>query len=223
MPFIQNQNIAAPEPSWSASAQNLEELKEKIAAIGMNRKSHNFLVIDVPEFGSANAKEEKGSSQYLARNPLNLDVFKLGIPLSGVADESSFLTTFRYDLIGKSEQQRLSEQQAEKSELENIFKAYYPYEVDFLSTTRTDAELISDRVQFVLMRLEGREGDLMKNMGVKVPESLDTDRIVVKYFIKFLVRDEYYIGPKWDADPNWELALTNFLNNITNSPNEEKK
>ena len=79
---------------------------------------------------------------------------------------------------------------------------------------RTDEALIKDRVQFVLMRMEGREGDLMERMGLEVNESLDTQRFVIKYYIKFLVRNELYIGPLWDADPDWNTALTDFLRNL---------
>lgn len=214
MPFSQDQNIVEKGTSWSASAQNLKELKEKIAEIGKNRKSKNFLVIEVPEFGSADAEKGKSSSQYLSRNPLNLDVFKLGVPLTGAADGSSFLTTFRYDLLGKSNEQMLSEQKAEKDELESIFKSHYPYEVEFIGSPKNEAELIKDRIQFILMRIEGREGDLMKNMGLKVPDSINSERIVVKYYIKFLVRGELYMGPVWDADPDWRMALINFLKNL---------
>ncbi|MEX2591624.1 MAG: NTPase [Anditalea sp.] len=213
MPFTQDKNIAAQGTSWSVSASNVDELGERITAIGVNRPSRNFLVIDVPEFGSGDV-ESKGSSPFLPRKPLNLDVFKLGVPLSGATGESSFLTTFRYDLLGKSSEQMLAEQQGEKKELENIFKTYYPYEVEFLGSSKTDAELINDRVQFVLTRLQGREGDLMKSMGVKIPDSIDTERIVVKYYIRFLVRDELYIGSVWDADPNWKVALINFIKNL---------
>lgn len=216
MPFTKDKNIVSPESSWSASANTMEEFKERIAAIGINRKSQNLLVIDVPEFisGSSEAEIATSSPQFLSRNPLNLNVFNLGVPLSGATGESGFLTTFRYDLLGKSPEQLVAEQQIEKEGLESIFKTYYPYEVEFLTSSITEEELISNRVQFVLMRLEGREGDLMKSTGVEIPESIDKDRIVVKYYIKFLVRDELYIGPDWDADPNWETALINFLKNI---------
>ena len=39
-------------------------------------------------------------------------------------------------------------------------------------------------------------------------------KTVVKYYIKLIVRDELYIGPVWDADTDWEIALTEFLNNL---------
>lgn len=216
MPFTEDKNIVSPASSWSVSANNIDELKERIAAIGNERKSENLLVIDVPEFpeGPQAAEAQRGAETYLARNPLNLDVFRLGVRLAGAAGESGFLTTFRYDLLGKTAEQILAEQQNEKQGLQNVFDTHYPYEVVFLTEPQSDADLIKQRIQFVLMRMEGREGDLMERMGLEVPPSIDRDRIVIKYYIKFLVRNELYIGPEWDADPNWNTALTQFLQNI---------
>jgi hypothetical protein len=220
MPFTQDKRIVLAGSSWSVSSGDMEEFKQRIAAIGTTMKSKNFLVIDVPEFfeGAMTSEASKSNPEFLTRNPLNLDVFKLGVRLAGAAGEGSFLTTFRYDLMGKSQEQILAEQQNERNGLEAVFKAYYPYEVEFLSTPKTDAELIQDRVQFVLMRMEGREGDLMKSMGIEIPENTDTDRIVVKYYIRFLVRNEQYIGPIWDADPDWNTALINFLKHLAPVP-----
>jgi len=216
MPFTNDRNIVLPGSAWSASADNMEEFKERIIAISNNRKSHNLLVLEVPEFtqGSTAAEIEQVSETFLPRNPLNLDVFKLGVRLSGAGSEAGFLTTFRYDLLGKSPEQILAEQQRERDGLESVFKANYPYQVEFLTTPITDEALIKDRTQFMLMRMEGREGDLMRRMGIEIPESTDSQRIVVKYYIKLLVRDELYIGPIWDADPDWNTALTNFLKNL---------
>jgi hypothetical protein len=216
MPFTQDKNIASPGSSWSASANTIDELKEKIAAIANGRKTENLLVIEVPEFphGAIATEIQQGAEVFLARNPLNLDVFRLGVRLAGAAGESGFLTTFRYDLLGKTAEQILAEQQNERQGLEGIFDAHYPYEVAFLTEPKSEADLIKERVQFLLMRMEGREGDLMERMGLEVPENTDKERIVIKYYIKFLVRNELYIGPQWDADPRWDVALSNFLETI---------
>ncbi|HLU90919.1 MAG TPA: hypothetical protein VKZ51_13855 [Cyclobacteriaceae bacterium] len=216
MPFTQDKNIVAPGTAWSASAGDLEAFKNVIAEAGRNRHSQNLLVIEVPEFGqnAGEAGTAAGNQRFLARNPLNLDVFKLGVPLSGAAGEWGFLSTFRYDLLGKSPEQVMAEQKSEMEGLQKIFETHYPYEVVFLGTPQSDEALIKERIQFVLMRIEGREADLMKNMGLELPENIDPDRIVVKYYIKLLVRDEMYLGPVWDADPDWNTALVNFLNNL---------
>jgi hypothetical protein len=213
-PFTNNKNMIPTNGMWSMEAKEIGQMKESLAAIGLNIKSKNLMVLEVPEFPSGANATASAAQRYLNRNPLNLDVFKLGIPLSGAAGESGYLNTFRYDLLGKSEDSILSEQNEERNGLQAIFTQLYPHQVEFLSSPRTDADLIKDKVQFVLMRIEARESDMMQNMGLPTDSLTDGDRIVVKYYIRFLVRNELYIGPVWDADPDWRISLENFLNNL---------
>jgi hypothetical protein len=212
-PFTGNKNIVPNTGVWSIGGDSLENVQEKLEALGKNHTSKNLLVLEVPEF-----PDEVGNllttNKFIAKNPLNLEVFKLGVPLSGSSGESGFLSAYRYDLIGKSQEIILAEQNAEQAGMEGIFSQYYPHQVEYLRSSKTEADLIADRVQFVLMRVEAREGDLMKNMGLAVENPEEKNRIVVKYYIKFLVRDELYIGPVWDADPDWRAALTQFLKNL---------
>jgi hypothetical protein len=95
-----------------------------------------------------------------------------------------------------------------------ILKNEYAHQVEWMTTFKTNQQLISDKVQFVLTKVEGREADLMKSMGLDPSRLSDPSRNVVKYYIKFLVRDELYIGPTWDADPDWKKSLRNFLTNL---------
>jgi hypothetical protein len=213
-PFTNNKNMIPTNGMWSIEANGIESLKESLTAIGQNIKSKNLMVLELPEFPSGANAAATAAQRYLNRNPLNLDVFKLGIPLSGSAGESGYLNTFRYDLLGKTEDRILAEQNAEKNGLEAVFTQLYPHQLEFLTSPKSDAELIRDRVQFVLMRVEAREADLMKNMGLSTEGLEDRDRIVVKYYIRFLVRNELYIGPVWDADPDWRKSLENFLSNL---------
>lgn len=213
-PFSNNKNMIPTNGMWNLEANGINQLNESLTAIGQDIKSKNLMVLEVPEFPSGANATASASQRYLNRNPLNLDVFRLGIPLSGAAGESGYLNTFRYDLLGKSEERILAEQNAERSGLQAIFTEFYPYHVEFLTDPKTDAALISERVQFVLMRVEAREADLMQNMGLSADTLEDGDRIVVKFYIRFLVRNELYIGPVWDADPDWKTALENFLKNL---------
>ncbi|MCL6260069.1 NTPase [Aquiflexum sp. TKW24L] len=212
--FTNNKNMIPTNGMWSMEVNGIESLQVSLIAMGQNTKSKNLMVLEVPEFPSGANATASAAQRYFNRNPLNLDVFKLGIPLSGSAGESGYLNTFRYDLLGKSEERILAEQNAEKNGLEAIFTQLYPHQVEFLTSPKSDADLIKERVQFVLMRVEAREADLMKNMGLATDGLNDGDRIVVKYYIRFLVRNELYIGPVWDADPDWKTSLENFLTNL---------
>jgi hypothetical protein len=212
-PYTKNRNILPTSGLWNLSGNSLDQLRESLVTLGKGQRTKNLLVIEVPEFPSG-ATAAANAPRFINRNPLNLDVFKLGIPLSGSSGESGFLNTFRYDLLGKSKELILAEQKTEKEGLESMFSELYPYQIEFLTDPKTDEELIKDRIQFVLMRVEAREADLLQNMGLPVENPELQNRIVVKFYIRFLVRNELYIGPVWDADPDWKVSLENFLKNL---------
>lgn len=215
-PFTNNGNIISPGNNWSARAIGLEELKNEIESMGSGKRSENFLVIEVPEYPPIPGLENStANSGYIQAAPLNLDVFKLGILLTGASGNEDFLNTFRQDTYGKEQSQVIAEQRAQREGLEQIFTAEYPFETEFLTAAKSNQELINEKVQFVLMRQEGREEDLMKSMGVPLQEAKNPGEIVVKYYIRFLVRNELYIGEKWDASPDWRQALKDFLDQIT--------
>ncbi len=213
-PFTNDGKIIPSTALFGRVGQDYSEAGSQFAAIGVGTKSKNLLVLDVPEFLTISAQEAAATLKFLPRNPLNLDVFKLGIPIEGSSAQTGLLSYFKYDNYGKSQETILAEQANQKSGIEEILKQEYPYQVEWLTTAKTNQELIRDRVQFILMRVEGREADLMQSMGLEVNPSNASSRTVVKYYIKLLVRDELYIGTEWDADPDWRIALRKFLVNI---------
>ncbi len=213
-PFSNNGQLIPSTALFGKVGQDYFETISQFAAIGEGLKSKNLLVLDVPEFLSISAQEASATLKFVPENPLNLDVFKLGIPIEGSSAQSGLLSYFKYDNYGKSQETILAEQANQKSGIEEILTQEYPYQVEWLTEAKTNQELIGDRVQFILMRVEGREADLMRSMGLELSPSADMNRTVVKYYIKLLVRDELYIGPQWDADPDWRVALRNFLENL---------
>lgn len=200
---------------FGVSGSDWKEAGKMLENAGKPTKSKNLLVIDVPEFPKISSQETTQSAQkFLTRNPLNLEVFKLGIPLEGSSAETGPLSSYKYDLYGKSEATVLAEQAEQKIQLQSIFESKYPHQIQWLTESKTMQQLLSERVQFVLVKVEGRQSDLMKSMGLTPIEGEEGLKTVVKYYIKFLVRDELYIGPEWDADPDWKRALTQFLENL---------
>lgn len=212
--FSNNGQMIPSTTLFGKVGQTYTETIHQFAAIGEGLKSKNLLVLDVPEFLSISAEEATATLKFLPRNPLNLDVFKLVIPIEGSSAQSGLLSYFKYDNYGKSQETILAEQANQKSGIEEILKQEYAYQVEWLTEAKTNQELIEDRVQFILLKVEGREADLMQSMGLELSPSTDMSRTVVKYYIKLLVRDELYIGPEWDADPDWRVSLRNFLNNL---------
>jgi len=211
-PFTGDAQIIPTTNLFGVSGSDYQTAADQFSAIGESAKSKNLLVIDVPEFPSISQTETSASQKFLRDYPLNLEVFKLGIPIEGSSAETGLLSYFRYDMLGKSQATILAEQEAQKSGIEQILKAEYLYDTEWLTEAKTDEELIKDRVQFLLVKVEARESDMMKSMGVPVEES--SNRTVVKYYIKLIVRNEFYIGTEWDADPDWRVALRSFLRNI---------
>lgn len=199
---------------YGVSGNDFSAASEQFAALGSGRKSKNLLVIDVAEFPKISSEEAVSTLRFLPRNPLNLEIFKLGIPIEGSSAQSGFLSYFRYDLYGKSQEAILAEQASQKSGIQQILEQEYPHQTEWLTEAKPDQELITNKIQFVLTKVEGREADLMKSMGLDPAGLSNPSRTVVKYYIKFLVRDELYIGPVWDADPDWRKALRDFLQNL---------
>ena len=213
-PFSGDGKIIPTTALFGVSAADIGTVTSQFGLIGQNQPSRNLLVLDVPEFLSINSTETSSSQKFLAANPLNLNVFKLGITIEGSSAETGLLSYFRYDMYGKSQETILAEQAAQKTGIEQVLKQQYPYEIEWLTEAKTEQQLIRDRVQFLLVKVEGREADLMKSMGLEPKADPSASRIVVKYYIKLLVRDELYIGPEWDADPDWRVALNNFLKSL---------
>jgi hypothetical protein len=208
---------------FGVSGSDWKNAGSQLVDIGQARKSNNLLVIDVPEFPQISSQEVAQSEQkFLPRNPLNLEVFKLGIPLEGSSAETGALSYFRYDLLGKSQEAILAEQASQKSQIQGILENHYPHPIEWLTEAKSNEELVRDRVQFLLVKVEGRQADLMKSMGLEPIAGEDGLKTVVKYYIKLIVRDELYIGSEWDADSDWRVALTNFLDNLkkVNLPEE---
>ncbi|RPA67557.1 NTPase [Cyclobacteriaceae bacterium YHN15] len=212
-PFSQNKNLVPSSGVWGIQTDSLDLLVENLINLGKTSRSNNLLVLEVPEFPLSESGIQ-GAKKFLPRNPLNLDVFKLGIPLSGSTGDAGLLMSYRYDMLGKSEQAILAEQASERAGLEQLLETHYPYQYEFLTTVKGDAELVRERIQFILVKLEGKEGDLMQSMGLEVENPEEKTRIVVKYYIRLIIRDELYVGPVWDADPDWRKALASFLDNL---------
>lgn len=214
-PFSGDGKIIASTNLFGVTGKDWDESGVLLAEAGKSTRSKNLLVIDVAEFPKISTQETAQSEQkFLPRNPLNLEVFKLGIPLEGSSAETGYLTYFRYDLLGKSQEAILAEQSAQKTQIQGIFESLYPHQIEWLTEAKTNEQLVRDRVQFLLVKVEGRQADLMASMGLEPLGGEEGSKTVVKYYIKLIVRDELYIGPEWDADPDWRQALTNFLENL---------
>jgi hypothetical protein len=200
---------------FGISAKDWKTAGQQFAGIGTAVPTKNLLVADLAEFPTLGPQSVAANSQkWISKNPLNLDVFRLGIPLEGTSAINGPINSYRYEVYGKSPEILLAEQSAQKVGLEEIFSSKYPHEVAWLVETKTNQELLADRIQFLLVKVEGRQADLMKSMGLEPITGEEGAKTVVKYYIRFLVREELYLGPVWDAHPDWKVSLNQFLDNL---------
>ena len=200
---------------YGISGKDWKTAARQFAAIGTAVPTKNLLVADLAEFPTLGSQSVAANSQkWISRNPLNLDVFRLGIPLEGTSAINGPINTFRYEVFGKSPGALLAEQSAQKVGLEEIFASKYPHKVAWLVETKTNQELLADQIQFLLVKVEGRQADLMKSMGLEPISGEEGAKTVVKFYIRFLVREELYLGFTWDAHPDWKVSLNQFLDNL---------
>jgi hypothetical protein len=200
---------------FGISGKDWKTAGQQFAGIGTAVPSKNLLVADLAEFPTLGPQSVAANSQkWISKNPLNLDVFRLGIPLEGTSAINGPINSYRYEVYGKTPETLLAEQSAQKVGLEEIFSSKYPHEVAWLVETKTNQELLEDRIQFLLVKVEGRQADLMKSMGLEPITGEEGAKTVVKYYIRFLVREELYLGSTWDAHPDWKVSLNQFLDNL---------
>jgi len=200
---------------YGISGKDWKTAGQQFAAIGAAVPTKNLLVADLAEFPTLGSQSVAANSQkWISRNPLNLDVFRLGIPLEGTSAINGPINAFRYEVYGKSPETLLAEQRDQQVGLEEIFSSKYPHEVAWLVETKTNQELLADRIQFLLVKVEGRQADLMKSMGLEPILGEEGSKTVVKFYIRFLIREELYLGSTWDAHPDWKVSLNQFLDNL---------
>jgi len=213
--FSGDGKIIENTPLFGILGKDWKTAAQQFVAFGTAVPSRNLLVPDLAEFPALGTQSAAANTQkFIARNPINLDVFRLGIPLEGTSAINGPINSYRYGVFGKSPEMLLAEQSAQKVGLEEIFSSKYPHEVAWLVETRTNQELLADRIQFLLVKVEGRQADLMKSMGLEPKTGEEGAKTVVKFYIRFLVREELYLGPQWDAHPNWDVSLNQFLDNL---------
>ena len=215
--FSEDAKLIAEENLLGVSGIDWKSVGQQFATYGAMTDTQNLLVSEVSEFPVLLTQgANPGSQKFISRNPLNLEVFRLGIPLEGTFAGNGPIQAYRYQTFGKSEESLLVEQSAKKEFLEGIFSSAYPHQVAWLTAAKSNAQLLAEQIQFVLVKVEGRQADLMKSMGLEPLTGEEGNRTVVKYYIRFLVREELYLGPTWDAHPNWQIALKQFLANLKN-------
>jgi len=124
-----------------------------------------------------------------------------------------FTSDFRVDRLAV----RLSSQASENDKLKEIC-GNYPFKIDFVEATVTDAELRQKGFWYVLNCVHAREEQVRNLLGyaeVKTKtSSYSASQEVYKFYFKKLEFDNVYLGKEWDAATTWEQSLGDFIANI---------
>jgi hypothetical protein len=131
------------------------------------------------------------------------------------ANENSIITgsrveAFTADLRVDRMAVRLSGRQEEDNLLKEICRNY-PFKLEFVSDSITDAQLRQKGFWYTLNSVTGDENLVRNVLGYPQTETKTTN---TGTGTKKLESEIFYLGRSWDADPYWPKALENFINNV---------
>ena len=206
----------------------IKQFDRDIRKSGMT--SQNHLIIDQPEFFTGAGNIIEGRRHEAFAQDLKLD--KLAVP--------RFMEASIPDKRPGGNANKNLEKEIEKSNklvkrnnlnLENIMKKY-PYEYGLVDPTIEEDQLRQQGYQFILKRISTTGEHVKKMLGYEVKASEDdyvtikqdglkltmrhipAKAPVYKFYIKHIYTGDVYLGTPWDADEQWEDALTNYINNM---------
>lgn len=212
--------ITLGQKAWITGASGTEaplnHLYRTAAQSGL--KFSNYLIIDNPEFfkGQISMKGKRFESYWP-----DLKIDKLAVPYFALAD-----TTQESDMV-ISVNKMIRE---ENMMLDSIMKIY-PFKMALVREEREE-ELKRMGFQYILLYVNG-PGRSIREMLQYTQDGNETDYIsetksgpqagikkipagapVYKFYIKQLYSGNVYLGTTWDASPQWNVALENYLYNL---------
>jgi hypothetical protein len=174
---------------WHTEFTDIESLEEKLksAFSQSSVRAENFLIPDFPEFFRA------------ASVPANkrFESFNPDVKLDNLA--------VRY--FPKSD----PDSDRKNARLEELMKEY-SFKYELVNTEISEDVLRRNGFQWILGYLRAPEANLKEILGYRnVPQN--GGGMVYKFYYRQLYAQEIYLGNTWDAQPNWETALQNFIRN----------
>ncbi|TRX49321.1 hypothetical protein FNH22_27225 [Fulvivirga sp. M361] len=191
------------QAAWKQSGPNLEEILDNlyraVANAGLDRE--NRLILEGPEFGQLLSPIKAKRNEFY---DLNFSSEKLAIPVfEDTAAINSAMDAYPY-AYGY-----VAEETAEK-ELRTQGYQYILYYVR--STGRSVKEILkykttSSETDYI--------SEVVKDKKLSV-ESYNIHTPVYKFYIKHIYSGNVFLGKKWDAAPEWQKALNNYMLNLRN-------
>lgn len=126
----------------------------------------------------------------------------------------NFTPDFRIDRVAV----RLSKYDGENAKLREVC-TQYPFKLEFVADTVTDAVLRQKGFWYVLNCIHAREEKARDWLGYATGKEATmlkstSSPMIYKFYMKKLEFDNIYLGKQWDAAITWEEALQNFIANI---------
>ncbi len=114
---------------------------------------------------------------------------------------------------------------AEENEILKQLCGQYPFKVEFVEFTMTDAELRQKGFWYVLNSVRGPQAQIRELLGYAEAKSgsqtqsttltpSNTSEILCKFYFKKIEFEHVYLGKQWDASTTWQQALENFIGNL---------
>jgi hypothetical protein len=188
------------QPTWSMKHSALDVLLQNVYRTAANSlKRENFLINDVPEFGSSINPIGGRRNEYFSAD---LKVDQLAVPKFG--DEA----------IDK--------------ELEEIMKTY-PFKFKLTDANLAESDLRKQGFLYVLRFVHARGKLAMDLLGYDITKlqnsiasvqyastepqliNIPENNLVYKFYFKHIESGNVFLGTKWDADETWQQAIINQL------------
>lgn len=202
VPFNNKPTLAdVHTPAWRQTGSILKEVLLTIYRLALsNQKKQNFLVNDFPEFDIPikifTGRRNEGYTGQV--KTLRVAVPKFANEKADAAMEQILKKDFpvKYELVDPE----LTEAELSRSGFGLVIR--YVHTSGRLAKELLDYDVsqIANSISYVAM--VGGEAQL---------KTIPADEIVYKFYVKHLEYGNIFLGNKWDADPSWEMALTNHL------------
>ncbi len=188
------------------------ELARLINAKGLVRE--NLMILETPEyFNWPNLIRGKRFEYYAA--DLKLD--KLAIPDFKTAGKEMIPINMPVATRSTSDGKSIP---ADTAVVHDIFKVY-PFDYSFLPYDFDENALRKKGFQFVLLWLHETKPLIRQmlnypteNGNSKNDTGTNAEEMVYKFYIKHIYTGDVYLGNTWDADPDWQKALKNYLQHL---------
>ncbi len=189
------------QSAWSVHAANLNGLLQIIfRSLISSQKRQNFLVNDFPERSGVIATIAGRRNETWAPN---VRFFKIAVPRMGDAASDKELELY----LQQSFQAKYEFVEPAEDEIDLRQKGF----VYILRFIHARGSFAKDILGYDMSKSETALVTVSYPNGALQLKTIPSETIIYKFYIKNMEDENIYLGPKWDADINWQDALKNHI------------